>query len=112
MPDSLSDSSCLQIVLHGWGLFELIKGLIKDLDGDDNYETGEDDFKEAQNSVARLIQMLYNDDPREMLKIIHMMKKHIMSGGPKWLPFTIPPLICNALKVLSFLDQVKAFQFY
>ncbi|KAL4562896.1 hypothetical protein LXL04_026927 [Taraxacum kok-saghyz] len=82
------------------GLFELIEGLITDLDGDDNYEMGEDDFKETQNSVARLIQMLYNDDPREMLKIIHMVKKHIMSEGPKRLPFTIPPLIYNALKLV------------
>lgn len=30
----------------------------------------EDDFKEEQNSVARLIQMLYNNDPEEMLKVL------------------------------------------
>ncbi|KAL4566716.1 hypothetical protein LXL04_030839 [Taraxacum kok-saghyz] len=94
--------------VEGWGLFELIKGLIKDLDGDDNYEMGEDDLKEAQNSVARLIQMLYNDDPREVLKIIHMVKKHIMSGGPKRLPFTIPSLIYNALKTIEVLSMVPA----
>ena len=29
----------------------------------------EDDFTDEQNSVARLIQMLYNDDPEEMLKV-------------------------------------------
>lgn len=29
----------------------------------------EDDFKEEQNFVARLIQMLYNDNPEEMLKV-------------------------------------------
>ncbi|CAI9276440.1 unnamed protein product [Lactuca saligna] len=81
-------------------LFELIKGLIKDLDGDDNDEMDEEDFKEEQNSVARLIQMLYNSDPQEMLKIICMVKKHIMTGGPKRLPFTIPPLIYNALKLV------------
>ncbi|KAL4578549.1 hypothetical protein LXL04_014673 [Taraxacum kok-saghyz] len=56
------------VAVEGWGLFEQIKGLIKDLDGDDNYEMGEADLKEAQNSFARLIQMLYNDDPREVLK--------------------------------------------
>ncbi|KAL4573152.1 hypothetical protein LXL04_019949 [Taraxacum kok-saghyz] len=108
--------------VEGWGLFELIKGLIKDLDGDDNHEMGEDNLKEAQNSVARLIQMLYNDDPREVLKghlcnfsYVYYVgfadytygEKHIMSGGPKRLPFTIPSLIYNALKVLSFLDHVK-----
>ncbi|XP_076903023.1 vacuolar protein sorting-associated protein 35A-like [Bidens hawaiensis] len=81
-------------------LFELIKGLIKDLDSDSNDEMDEDDFKEEQNFVARLIQMLYNDDPEEMLKIICTVKKHIMTGGPKRLPFTIPPLIYNALKLV------------
>jgi hypothetical protein len=29
----------------------------------------EEDFKEEQNSVARLLHMLYNDDPEEMLKV-------------------------------------------
>ncbi|KAL8240390.1 hypothetical protein R6Q59_013745 [Mikania micrantha] len=81
-------------------LFELIKGLIKDLDSDSNDEMDEDDFKEEQNFVARLIQMLYNNDPEEMLKIICTVKKHIMTGGPKRLPFTIPPLIYNALKLV------------
>ncbi|KAK1423554.1 hypothetical protein QVD17_18858 [Tagetes erecta] len=81
-------------------LFELIKGLIKDLDSDSNDEMDEDDFKEEQNFVARLIQMLYNDNPEEMLKIICTVKKHIMTGGPKRLPFTIPPLIYNALKLV------------
>lgn len=32
----------------------------------------EDDFKEEQNSVARLIQMLYNDDPEEMFKVVYL----------------------------------------
>lgn len=30
----------------------------------------EEDFHEEQNSVSRLIQMLYNDDPEEMLKVL------------------------------------------
>ncbi|PWA86560.1 VPS35-A-like protein [Artemisia annua] len=81
-------------------LFELIKGLIKDLDADSDDEMDEDDFTDEQNSVARLIQMLYNDDPEEMLKIICTVKKHILTGGPKRLPFTIPPLIYNALKLI------------
>lgn len=29
----------------------------------------EEDFNDEQNSVARLIHMLYNDDPEEMLKV-------------------------------------------
>lgn len=34
------------------------------------HQLDEEDFKEEQNSVARLIHMLYNEDPEEMLKVI------------------------------------------
>ncbi|KAI9165918.1 hypothetical protein LWI28_022871 [Acer negundo] len=85
-------------------LFELIKGLIKDLDGTLHDEIDEDDFKEEQNSVARLIQMLHNDDPEEMFKVICTVRKHILSGGPKRLPFTIPPLVFSSLKLLRHLQ--------
>jgi UTP:GlnB (protein PII) uridylyltransferase len=37
-----------------------------------NLQIDEDDFKEEQNSVARLIQMLYNDDPEEMFKVFYL----------------------------------------
>lgn len=33
------------------------------------------------------------------LQIICTVKKHIVTGGPKRLPFTVPPLIFNSLKV-------------
>ncbi|XP_021668081.2 vacuolar protein sorting-associated protein 35B isoform X3 [Hevea brasiliensis] len=85
-------------------LFELIKGLIKDLDGTTADELDEEDFKEEQNSVARLIHMLYNGEPEEMLKIICTVKKHIMTGGPKRLPFTVPPLIFSALRLVRKLQ--------
>ncbi|XP_058725396.1 vacuolar protein sorting-associated protein 35B-like [Vicia villosa] len=85
-------------------LFELIKGLITDLDGTSKDEIDEEDFSEEQNSVARLINMLHNNDPEEMFKIICTVKKHIMSGGPKRLPFTIPSLIFSALKLIRQLQ--------
>ncbi|KAK4600030.1 hypothetical protein RGQ29_009906 [Quercus rubra] len=85
-------------------LFELIKGLIKDLDGTAADELDEEDFNEEQNSVARLIHMLYNDDPEELLKIICTVKKSIMNGGPRRLPFTIPPLIFSALRLIRQLQ--------
>ncbi|CAH9054872.1 unnamed protein product [Cuscuta europaea] len=85
-------------------LFELIKGLIKDLGGSSSNELDEEDFKEEQNSVARLLHMLYNDDPREMLKIICTLRKHILAGGPKRLPFTVPPLVFSALKLIRRLQ--------
>jgi hypothetical protein len=52
-------------------LFELIKGLIKDLDETNAEELDEEDFQEEQNSVARLIHMLDNEEPEEMLKVKH-----------------------------------------
>ncbi|PNY04889.1 vacuolar sorting-associated protein 35B-like [Trifolium pratense] len=146
-------------------LFELIKGLIKDSDATPNDELDEDDFKEEQNSVARLIQMLYNEDPEEMFKlivsaysifyhlcfctdaagyeehthsapmlswaaldhrhfsssltfalvsgmmfdmflmtIIETVRKHILTGGPKRLPFTVPPLMFSSLKLVRQLQ--------
>ncbi|GAY42881.1 hypothetical protein CUMW_070330 [Citrus unshiu] len=86
-------------------LFELIKGLIKDLDGAAQDELDEEDFKEEQNSVARLIHMLYNDDSEEMLKIICTVRKHIMTGGPKRLLFTVPPLVFSALRLVRQLQN-------
>ncbi|KAL2512838.1 Vacuolar protein sorting-associated protein [Abeliophyllum distichum] len=85
-------------------LFELIKGLIKDIEGTSTDELDEEDFKEEQNSVARLMHMLYNDDPEEMLKIINTVWKHIMAGGPKRLPFTVPPLVFSTLKLVRRLQ--------
>ncbi|GKV41426.1 hypothetical protein SLEP1_g48963 [Rubroshorea leprosula] len=85
-------------------LFGLIKGLIKDLDGTVHDEVDEDDFREEQNSVARLIQMLYNDDIEEMFKIICTVRKHILTGGPKRLPFTVPPLVFSSLKLVRQLQ--------
>ncbi|MBA0580548.1 hypothetical protein Gorai_022762, partial [Gossypium raimondii] len=85
-------------------LFELIKGLIKDIDGADVDELDEEDFKEEQNSVARLIHMLYNDEPEEMLKIICIVRKHTMVGGPKRLPFTVSSLVFSALRLLRQLQ--------
>ncbi|ESQ45384.1 hypothetical protein EUTSA_v10010136mg [Eutrema salsugineum] len=82
-------------------LFELIKGLIKDFDETtDNDEVDEEDFQEEQNSVARLVHMLYNDDQEEMSKIIFRVRKHVLTGGPKRLPLTIPPLVFSALKLV------------
>jgi len=77
--------------------------------------------------------MLHNDEPEEMFKvtmsvfgvklnftgifllsasylidlqIICTVKKHIMSGGPRRLPFTVPSLIFSALRVSFFNDVI------
>ncbi|XP_059623448.1 vacuolar protein sorting-associated protein 35A-like [Cornus florida] len=100
----MKSKTCISTADKVEALFELIKGLIKDLDGNLHDELDEEDFNEEQNSVARLIQMLYNNNPEEMLKIICTVRKHILNGGPKRLPFTIPPLIFKALKLVRQLQ--------
>ncbi|GMH06564.1 hypothetical protein Nepgr_008404 [Nepenthes gracilis] len=86
-------------------LLELIAGLIKDADGDCENEVDEEDFKEEQNSVARLIHMLHNEDPKEMFKIITTVRKHILAGGLKRLPYTVPPLVFSSLKLVRRLQN-------
>ncbi|XP_009793929.1 vacuolar protein sorting-associated protein 35A-like isoform X1 [Nicotiana sylvestris] len=101
----LKSKTCISTAEKVEALFELMKGLIRDLDENLHDELDEEDFKEEQNSIARLIQMLHNDDPEEMLKIISTVKKHILTGGPKRLPFTVPPLIFNSLKLVRRLQN-------
>ncbi|KAF7828980.1 vacuolar protein sorting-associated protein 35A-like [Senna tora] len=100
----MKNRTCISTSDKVEALFELIKGLIKDSDATSNDELDEDDFKEEQNSVARLIQMLYNDDPKEMFKIIDTVRRHIMTGGLKRLPFTVPPLVFSSLKLVRHLQ--------
>ncbi|CAK9156977.1 unnamed protein product [Ilex paraguariensis] len=100
----MKNKTCISTADKVEALFELIKGLIQDLGEHLQDELDEDDFKEEQNSVARLIQMLYTDDPEEMLKIVCIMRKHILTGGPKRLPFTVPPLVFNSLKLVRQLQ--------
>ncbi|XP_055802789.1 vacuolar protein sorting-associated protein 35A-like [Solanum dulcamara] len=101
----LKNKSCISTAEKVEALFELMKALIRDMDEGVNDELDEDDFQEEQNSVAQLIQMLHNDDPEEMLKMICAVKKHILTGGPKRLPFTVPPLIFNSLKFVRRLHS-------
>ncbi|KAJ6938334.1 vacuolar protein sorting-associated protein 35B-like isoform X1 [Populus alba x Populus x berolinensis] len=95
---AMKNNTCISTADKVEVLFELIKGLIKDLDETATDELDEEDFKEEQNYVARLIHMLYNDDSEEMLRIICAVRKHIMAGGSQRLPFTVPPLIFSALR--------------
>ncbi|KAJ6684726.1 VACUOLAR PROTEIN SORTING-ASSOCIATED PROTEIN 35A [Salix purpurea] len=101
---AMKNKTCISTADKVEVLFELIKGLLKDLDETAKDELDEEDFKEEQNSVARLIHMLYNDDSEEMLKIFRAVRKHIMAGGSQRLPFTVPPLVFSALRLVRKLQ--------
>ncbi|XP_042387089.1 vacuolar protein sorting-associated protein 35B-like [Zingiber officinale] len=99
----MKNTACISAADKVESLFELIKGLVKDLDGSED-ELDEDDFEEEQNSVARLIHNLYCNDAKEMFEIILTVKKHVLLGGPKRFSFTVPPLVFSSLKLLRRLQ--------
>lgn len=101
----MKNNTCIKEADKVEVLFELIEGLVKDVEGIAEDELDEEDFNEEQNSVARLIHMLYNNDPEEMLKIICAVQKHIMDGGPNRLPFTVPSLVFSALRLVRQLQS-------
>ncbi|CAL9756467.1 unnamed protein product [Musa acuminata subsp. burmannicoides] len=101
----MKNNTCISTADKVDTLFELIKGLVKETDEAQDDELDEEDFKEEQNSVARLIHMLRTDDAEEMFKIISTVRKHILLGGPKRLAFTVPPLVFSALKLLRHLQN-------
>ncbi|KAK3037153.1 hypothetical protein RJ639_031040 [Escallonia herrerae] len=82
----LKNKTCISTADKVEALFELIKGLIKDLDENLDDEFDEEDFNEEQSSI------------------ICTVKKHILTGGTKRLPFTVPPLIFNSLKLVRNLQ--------
>ncbi|KAG5006327.1 hypothetical protein JHK85_024869 [Glycine max] len=69
----MKNNTCISTFDKVAVLFELIKGLIMDLDGTTLDDVDEEDFNEEQNCVARLIRMLHNDEPEEMFKITIIM---------------------------------------
>lgn len=101
----MKNTTCISTADKVEALFELIKGLIKDITGAPSVdELDEEDFKEEQNLVARLVHMLVNEDQEEMLKIITTVRKHFLQGGPRRLSFTVPPLVFSALKLVRALQ--------
>lgn len=101
----MKNTTCISTADKVEALFELIKGLIKDITGAPSVdELDEEDFKEEQNLVARLVHMLVNEDQEEMFKIITTVRKHFLQGGPRRLSFTVPPLVFSALKLVRALQ--------
>ncbi|XP_024532264.1 vacuolar protein sorting-associated protein 35B isoform X1 [Selaginella moellendorffii] len=86
-------------------LFELLKELIKDSEGNPALdEIDEEDFQEEQNLVAKLVHLLKNDDDTEMFKILEAATKHFTEGGSKRLSLTLPSLVFSALKFVRQLQ--------
>ncbi|KAJ6999183.1 vacuolar protein sorting-associated protein 35B-like isoform X1 [Populus alba x Populus x berolinensis] len=94
----MKNNTCISTADKIEVLFELLKGLIKGLDGTAADELDEEDFNEEQNSVARLIHMLYNDDSEEMVKEAYN------GWRANTITFTVPPHIFSALRLVRKLQ--------
>mmetsp|Transcript_9914 Transcript_9914/g.32483 ORF Transcript_9914/g.32483 Transcript_9914/m.32483 type:complete len:794 (+) Transcript_9914:2-2383(+) len=99
-------------------LFEFMARLVRDTEDERAEEEDEADFAEEQNLVARLVGHLHNPDSGEQYRILVAVRKQFGLGGPRRLPFTLPPLTFAALKLAHQLrreggtDQLKkVFQF-
>lgn len=72
-------------------------------DQPDQVVTGQDaeDFAEEQNLMARLIHLLAAEesDLDQQYRMLTSARKQFGAGGPRRIPFTLPPLIYEAFKL-------------
>ena len=69
-------------------------------DQPDQVATGQDaeDFAEEQNLMARMIHLLAAEDSDldQQYRMLTSARKQFGAGGPRRIPFTLPPLIYEA----------------
>jgi vacuolar protein sorting-associated protein 35 len=86
-------------------LLSFVEPLIKD-DEDIEEEPEAYEFEEEQESVAKLIHLLYNDDLDTYYGILQRIKKELVQGGIKRMKYTIPSFIFNLFKFIYALDEL------
>ena len=86
-------------------LFAIITPLLKDREGAAREETDEDgkeapideQFKEEQIVVAKVVHLMKNDDTDILLKMFGNVRTHFINGGVQRIQFTLVPLVFSAL---------------
>eukprot|EP00899_Mesostigma_viride_P013117 jgi/Mesvir1/21806/Mv04196-RA.3 len=88
-------------------LFDFVSLLVRrDAPGAPSDDTVDpEDLEEEQTLVARLLHLLMADDPGTMFAILATAREQLLLGGPRRLPFTLPPLTFHALKLVRKLQQ-------
>jgi vacuolar protein sorting-associated protein 35 len=84
-------------------LLSFIEPLIKD-DENNEEESEAYEFVEEQESVAKLIHLIYNDDLDVYYNILQRIKKELVQGGIKRMKYTLPSFIFNLFKFIYALD--------
>lgn len=84
-------------------LLSFVEPLIKD-DENNEEESEAYEFVEEQESVAKLIHLIYNDDLDVYYNILQRIKKELVQGGIKRMKYTLPSFIFNLFKFIYALD--------
>ena len=85
-------------------LLSFIEPLLKDDESDDD-ESEAYEFEEEQESVAKLLQLISNDDLDVYYEILQRFKKELVQGGIKRMKYTLPSYIFNLFKYIYLLDD-------
>lgn len=85
-------------------LLSFVEPLIKD---DENAEEEPEayEFEEEQESVAKLIHLIYNEDLDTYYNLLQRIKKELTQGGTKRMKYTLPSFIFNLFKYIYLLDN-------
>jgi vacuolar protein sorting-associated protein 35 len=86
-------------------LLSFVEPLIKD-DEDNEEETEAYEFAEEQESIAKLLHLIYNDDLDTYYGLLQRMKKELVQGGIKRMKYTIPSFVFNLFKFIYLLDDL------
>jgi vacuolar protein sorting-associated protein 35 len=85
-------------------LLSFIEPLLKDdEEGEDEVEAYE--FEEEQESVAKMLHLISNDDLDAYYNILQRFKKELVQGGIKRMKYTMPSYIFNLFKFIYLLDD-------
>ena len=95
-------------MLDNLEIVEQLLSFIDPLMRDD--EEGEDDtepyeFEEEQESVAKMLQLIWNEDLDLYYEILQRFKKELVQGGIKRMKYTLPSYIFNLYKFIYKVDD-------
>ena len=85
-------------------LLSFIEPLLKD-DEEMEEEPESYEFEEEQQSVSKLIHLIYNDDLDVYYELLQLIKKEIIQGGEKRMRYTLPSFIFNLFKYIYLVDD-------
>jgi len=85
-------------------LLSFIDPLLKD-DEENEEEVESYEFEEEQESISKLIHLVYNEDLEIYYELLQRMKKELMQGGVKRLRYTLPSFIFNLFKYIYLVDD-------